>query len=160
MFVYDLTCHRLQEPKAIARAPELSWKLRSEKENDAQTAYQLRIFAEHAKDTPLWDSGKVCSDETLDIVPDISLSAFTKYIWDVRVWDRDGEVSAYSAPAYFETGPLTMEDWSAGWISVTDPETRENRPQSFGPFVENPQPTEVYYFRGMLSIRREYSRPD
>lgn len=152
MFVYDLTCHRLQEPKAIARAPELSWKLRSEKENDAQTAYQLRIFAEHAKDTPLWDSGKVCSDETLDIVPDISLSAFTKYIWDVRVWDRDGEVSAYSAPAYFETGPLTMEDWSAGWISVTDPETRENRPQSFGPFVENPQPTEVYYFRGMLSI--------
>ena len=39
--------------------------------------------------------------------------------WQVRVWDASGEVSAWSAPAGFETGLLQQSDWgSAKWIEL------------------------------------------
>lgn len=146
---YALTCHRLTEPIAICRLPELSWKVRSDRPGDVQTAYQIVIRTDAAL---LWDSGRVDSNETLDLCPSISLTPFTKYHWSVRVWDTAGVPSEYAPEASFETGPLTDKDWSAGWISSIAPENRSHAPQQFGPFVENPQPSEIIYFRGTLDV--------
>ncbi len=48
--------------------------------------------------------------------------------WQVRVWDGDGRVSPWSAPASWTMGLPAGQDWSAHWI--TDPELlRWQRPR-------------------------------
>ena len=39
-----------------------------------------------------------------------------RYYWKVRVWKNSREVSDWSAPAYFEMGLLSSDDWKSGWI--------------------------------------------
>src|SRR5205807_1635114 len=41
--------------------------------------------------------------------------ARTRAFWRVRIWSG-GQVSDWSAPAYWETGLLEPGDWSAGWL--------------------------------------------
>jgi alpha-L-rhamnosidase len=50
--------------------------------------------------------------------------------WKVRVWDENGEVSDYSAPARFEIGLLDAGDWRARWIGAEPrtPATEELTP--------------------------------
>jgi len=45
------------------------------------------------------------------------LNAATQYYWKVRTWDKDGNVSPYSATSTFSTGLFSNSDWSgAKWI--------------------------------------------
>ena len=56
----------------------------------------------------LWDSGRVASDETAHIrYAGAALSSSQQVFWKVRVWDRDGRPSAWSAPATWTMGILT-----------------------------------------------------
>ena len=66
----------------------------------------------------LWDSGKVVSDATLQVeYAGKPLRSRTRCHWKVRVWDRDGRVSAWSEPAAWEMALLEPADWKAQWIS-------------------------------------------
>jgi alpha-L-rhamnosidase len=38
--------------------------------------------------------------------------------WKVRIWDRHGRPTAYSAPAVFEMGLLKASDWHGSWVSA------------------------------------------
>jgi hypothetical protein len=109
------------EPLGIPGAdPSLSWQSRSTARGVVQSAYQVRVASsEDALDDPdVWDSGTVASDDQADIVyggPD--LTAATRYVWQVRVWDGADQASAWSEPASFETGLLDADDWGdADWI--------------------------------------------
>lgn len=132
-----LLCEYLVNPIGIEQLqPRLSWRLRSseQRRNLWQTAYQIRVMHQapqfgqnHAE--PLWDSGKVRSDQTLHIVyAGPALQACQRYAWQVRVWNQDGEVSPWSEPAFWEMGLLDKQRWKAKWISP-DWEEDTSRPQ-------------------------------
>jgi hypothetical protein len=99
--------------------PELSWRLSSGR----QTAYEVRVASSAAQlDNPdLWDSGKVTSSATNNIVyAGAPLTARKSVAWEVRVWDGSGAAGDWSAPASWEMGLLTNSDWSAKWIENPD----------------------------------------
>ncbi|WP_428957306.1 family 78 glycoside hydrolase catalytic domain [Streptomyces sp. cg35] len=71
-----------------------------------------------------WDSGRVASDQCVDITyAGTALQSGRRYYWAVRTWDARGTVSAWSAPSWFEVGPLDEADWhGAHWIQQQAPD--------------------------------------
>jgi len=102
----------LDEPR-----PRFSWRLNDPRIGAGQTAWQIEVSA---GDRMVWDSGRVESPESV-LVPyeGARLRAHTRYHWRVRVWDHTGEATAWSEPAWFETGFLSPKTpWPAAeWIA-------------------------------------------
>jgi alpha-L-rhamnosidase len=128
--VTDLRCEYVANPLGVDVAvPRLFWKLKSSKRDQSQTAYQ--ILAGTTAETlamdrgDLWDSGKVASDETVQIpYQGKPLESSQLVFWKVRVWDKNGKVSAWSQPASWMMGQLREADWQAHWIAAwTESET-------------------------------------
>ena len=122
--VDDLRCEYLHDPLGIdAAEPRLSWTLRSDVRGQRQTAYQVLVASSpellQGQQGDLWDSGRVSSDETTQVVyAGKFLPSRQACFWKVRVWDRDGTPSDWSPPARWEMGLLRAEDWSAQWIGA------------------------------------------
>lgn len=102
--------------------PRLDWWLSSDVRSERQTAYQVLVassaqaLAQNQGD--LWDSGKVMSDQSVQVVyAGKALGARGQAFWKVRVWDKDDVPSAYSKPARWELGLLAESDWSAKWLA-------------------------------------------
>lgn len=109
--------------------PRLSWVLTSTERGQRQTAYRILVASSPARlaanEGDVWDSGRVTSADSINVPyagPD--LASMTRYHWKVRVWDKDGDQSRWSPPAWWETAMLHPSDWSADWIGqpVDDPE--------------------------------------
>jgi len=134
----DLRCEYLKNPLGIDRSsPRLSWKLEAAPPAGRglrQTAFQILVAAtEHALragNGDLWDSGKVASDQSLNVVyAGKPLESRQGCWWRVRIWDQDGRVSGYSEPAEWSMGLLHAEDWTAKWIGLDrGDETRPEDP--------------------------------
>jgi alpha-L-rhamnosidase len=125
----NLRCEYLTNPLGIdTRAPRFSWNLRHGKRNQSQSAYQI-IVSSSLDDAEneiglCWDSGRVESDENVNVVYDgAPLASTSLYYWRVRWWDADGNESAYSEVFCFDTGFLDEGDWKASWISMKNPTT-------------------------------------
>ncbi len=120
--IEDLRCEYLKDPLGIDVArPRLSWILQSDQRGQKQTACQVLVAStpeQLAKDQgDRWDSGKVPSDRSVQVVYDgAPLTSRNRSYWKVRVWDKDGRASAWSAPASWSMGLLEAADWSAPWI--------------------------------------------
>ncbi len=117
-----LTCEYIDNPLGIdTPKPRLSWTLTASIRNQRQTAYEL-IVSKNLKEISqgkgaVWNSGKVTTDQSLHIEYNgQALQSFTRYYWRVRVYDANGEASAWSQPAWFETAMLTLADRQAKWI--------------------------------------------
>ena len=68
----------------------------------------------------VWDSGKVESSDTTDIVCGVALAECTRYYWQVTSWDANN-VPIQSNVSYFETAFITTEPLKgANWIEVGD----------------------------------------
>ena len=119
-----LQCEYNTNPLGIdVLQPRLSWQIADAERGWLQSAYQIRVarsLAELSKDAGLvWDSGKVLSEESLHReYAGPALQSGARYYWQVRVWDGQGRVSAWSAPAWWEMGLLTPADWQASWIEA------------------------------------------
>jgi hypothetical protein len=120
-----LRCDYAVNPMGVDEAaPRLFWIDESSERGQEQTAYQIlvasskkNLAAEHGD---LWDSGKVASDETIQIsYGGKKMNAWQKVFWKVRVWDVHGKVSGWSEPATWTTG-LNPGDWQAKWIGASD----------------------------------------
>ncbi len=84
-----------------------------------QTAYQILVASspEPLSDGKgdLWDSGKVMSDESSQIVyAGAPLVSREMCFWKVRTWHRDGTPGEWSPAAKWTMGLLEPTDWSAG----------------------------------------------
>jgi len=70
----------------------------------------------------LWDSGKVNSNQTVNVpYAGSDLVSEQRCYWKVKVWDKDGESSAWSDPSWWEMGLLEAGDWKAHWIGDGKP---------------------------------------
>ena len=122
--VQNLRCEYLNDPFGIdAISPRLSWTITSSRRGELQTAYQVlvassaKLLGEDKGD--LWDSGKVMSDESCQIIySGILLSSRQPCFWKVRIWDRDGHSTHWSLVASWQMGLLQPADWKAQWIKA------------------------------------------
>jgi len=135
--VSGLRCEDRVNPEGIDVAqPRLSWIIESTRRGELQTAYEVRAASTAkllaANQGDLWDSGKVASDASAQVAyAGSALPSHTQCFWRVRVWDRDGQPSAWSPGAVWSTGLLQPSDWSAAWISdpiLADPANRPLTP--------------------------------
>lgn len=117
----QLRCENLVDPIGIDEVmPRLSWQIKDERRGARQTAYQIVVASSRAalnSKPDLWDSGRIKSDQCLDIeYAGKRLCSRQQAWWQVRVWDADGKPSEWSLPAYFEMGLLKQSDWTGKWI--------------------------------------------
>ena len=119
----QLSCEYRNNPLGIdVRTPLFSWTLVATIRNQFQSAYEL-IVSDNIKtilaaEGDQWSSGKITSGQTLHIeYAGKSLQSCKRYYWRVKVYNRQGEASAWSEPAWFETAMLDATDWKASWIN-------------------------------------------
>jgi alpha-L-rhamnosidase len=100
VLVGDMRCENRPEPLGIdATQPRLSWILNASERGQRQTAYQVLVASSaaslDASKGDLWDSGKVISDQSTQVrYAGKPLASHAQCFWKVRVWDKDGNVSA------------------------------------------------------------------
>ena len=129
--IENLRCEYLTNPLGLDQTePRLSWTLRAPARGWVQSAYQIQVASQAAllgQNAPdLWDSGRVMSSQTLAVrYAGGALGSGARAFWRVRVWDRDGHPSNYSAPQTFGITLLDAPAWKARWIGApTAPVTR------------------------------------
>ena len=128
--VHGLSCESDESPIGIEAArPCFSWKILAEGRGQFQSAYQILAASSPKRleclDADLWDSGKVASDQSVQIpYAGTALQSRQRCYWKVRAWDRWNRVSGFSPAAFWEMGLLSQDDWMAEWIghpaSATD----------------------------------------
>ena len=120
----DLKCEYAVNPLGVdTLKPRFGWILESLRRGQSQSAYQVQVASspENLKKDigDKWDSGKVASDRSVNVeYGGKALSSVEQCWWKVRVWDQNGEVSAWSEPATFEMGLLKQSDWQGEWIGA------------------------------------------
>jgi alpha-L-rhamnosidase len=118
-----LHCEYLSDPAGIdVLSPRLDWILLSDRRGEKQIAYRIVVATTLENLTQdrgdLWDSGKIISDENAQIVyGGHPLQSRTRCFWKVRVWNKAGQPSPWSKPAFWSMGLLQPGDWQAQWIS-------------------------------------------
>ncbi len=153
--VTNLRCEYLKNPIGIeAERARLSWQILSYGSNVMQSAYEIRVAntpANLKKSAGLiWTSGKVNSDQSVNVeYGGPALKSMQRVYWQVRVWDNNNRAAAWSEPAFWETGILQPELWSASWI------TMENEKE-----MEGSKPAHYYrkefYINNKISSARVY----
>jgi alpha-L-rhamnosidase len=119
---FDLRCEFTVNPIGLdITKPRFSWALNHPRRGQYQTAYQILVSSSLSKlmvdEGDVWDSGKVISKNSINIVFEGSpLESGKTYYWKIHFWDKDGNVSAWSEVAYFEMGLLNTDDWKGKWI--------------------------------------------
>ncbi len=125
----NLQCEYHSNPLGIDEAqPRLTWQVQSNERNQEQTAYQILVAGSKEllqnNHGDLWDSGRISSDETLNIAyGGKPLASGGRCFWKVRIWDKNGRASAWSVPALWSTGLLEGKDWQGKWIGLDQGET-------------------------------------
>jgi len=138
-----LKCENLDNPQVVDIVkPRLSWiNIASEGERgQAQTAWEIRVAGTKEKllngEADLWNSGKVTSSQSFNVVfGGKDLTSRQDCWWQVRTWDKSGNVSEWSEPAFWSMGLLNPGEWKAQWIGapwqgeepIPDPVRGENR---------------------------------
>ncbi|NOR76210.1 MAG: hypothetical protein GQ525_13765, partial [Draconibacterium sp.] len=120
----QLTCEYLENLSVVdVNQPRLAWiNIAEEGERgQTQTAWQIRVASSNKllNNPDLWDSKKVTKNQSIRVEYDgKKLVSRQECFWQVRVWDKNDEVSEWSEPAFWRMGLLNPSDWQATWIGV------------------------------------------
>lgn len=120
--VSQLKCDHRENPIGIDTPhPQLSWILTSAKRGTMQTAYQIVVYrvpeVPNRKKTMVWDTKKIISSQSVGVVyHGPKLETRKRYSWQVRVWDENHTISAWSLSTFWEMGLFSDDDWKAKWI--------------------------------------------
>jgi len=128
-----LRCEYRENPKGIDEVqPRLSWQIDAGNARGVrQSAYRVLVASTPAllkKNVgDLWDSGQTSSDQSTQVsYAGKPLASRQTCFWKVRVYNQDGEASAWSMPAEWTMGLLQASDWQAKWIGKDEAE-QDNR---------------------------------
>ncbi len=116
---FDLRVEYLVNPLGVdTPKPRFFWKNDHPQRGQKQTAFQLIVSSSpSAERGDLWDSGKVNSESSIQIVyQGKPLESNRSYYWKVRIWDASGQESPWSQVARFDTGLFSASDWKGEWI--------------------------------------------
>jgi alpha-L-rhamnosidase len=120
--VTNLQCEMLTNPEGIdVLKPRLSWQIKSDVNDVKQTAYQILVSSTlenlNANKADLWDSGKVTSDASVNVVYNgKKLKDRQNAFWKVIVFTNKAEIKS-AENGHFSIGILTYADWkSTRWI--------------------------------------------
>jgi alpha-L-rhamnosidase len=120
--VTNLQCEMLNNPEGIdVVQPRLSWQIKADGNAVKQTAFQIIVASTlenlNANKADLWDSGKVTSNESVNIIYNgKKLGDRQNAFWKVTVFTNKGEIKS-ATTAHFSIGILTYSDWkSTRWI--------------------------------------------
>ncbi|NSW53244.1 MAG: family 78 glycoside hydrolase catalytic domain [Anaerolineae bacterium] len=115
MKIVKLKTNHIENPLGFTLGrPRVSWAV-EETKAIRQVAAQVRVAADDAFQTILFDSGKDANANSLAFELPLELEACTRYYWQVTVWGDNGE-TATSEIAWFETAKMD-QPWQAQWIS-------------------------------------------
>ncbi len=122
----QLKCEYLENPEVVdVLTPRLSWvNIADEGERgQMQSAWEIRVAGSKEKlqngEIDLWESGKVSTSKSINIhYEGKALTSRQNCWWQVRTWDKNGEVSDWSTPAFWNMGLLNPKDWVAKWIGA------------------------------------------
>jgi hypothetical protein len=122
--VENLQCEYRSNPLGVeSLQPKLSWQIISTQRNLLQTGYRVLVADDslllEKKIGNVWDSKKVSSDESIQILYAGKKPEPAKtYYWKVMVWDNKAGTSVWSKTATWQMGLLTVADWKdAKWIA-------------------------------------------
>lgn len=121
--ISHLCCEYLENPLGIdVTQPRLSWVLESAQRGERQTVYEILVASSPEllgqERGDLWDSGKVTSDESIQIqYSGKPLEPRMRCYWKVRVWNQDDTPTDWSQPATWSMGLLKPDDWQSKWIT-------------------------------------------
>lgn len=121
--ISGLQCEHLVNPLGIdATQPRFSWRMEDARNGAIQTAYEVVVSTDSAaalsgKGTA-WQSGKINDGSQLVTYKGEPLQPFTRYYWQVKIWDKDGNPVSSSVSS-FEVGMLEMKNWQGAWIQDT-----------------------------------------
>lgn len=122
----QLRSSNLKNPLGVGTKPDFSWIVSSGTRGAGQTAYQIILDSDEknlkSEIRCLWNSGKISSSQSSWIsYSGPSLEPAKKYIWKVRLWDKNDNSSEWSTSAYFITGLFVRSDWGdAKWIGYEE----------------------------------------
>ncbi len=122
--VLRLRCEYRVDPLGIdVTEPRLYWEMQDARRGAKQTAYQVLVASTPEKlaadQGDLWDSGRVESNRSTHVVyAGRPLLSRMQCHWKVRIWDADGQPTAYGKPALWTMGLLKPDDVKAKWIGV------------------------------------------
>ncbi|HEY3890092.1 MAG TPA: family 78 glycoside hydrolase catalytic domain [Caulobacteraceae bacterium] len=125
--VADLRVDYIDRPLGLEnRRPRFSWTVEGEGRDLRQAAYRIQVAGDEAAlgtGDWLWDSGRIASSRSLDLLYDgPDLASRQRCVWRVSLWlAADGEPIP-SQPSGFEMGLLEADDWSAAWIAAPTPQ--------------------------------------
>jgi len=109
-------------PLAIeADTPRFTWRQTDPGRGAGQSAYQILVAssAENlgAEKADCWNSAKVDSSKSASVeYKGRTLPPCSRFWWKLRIWEQNGRPSAYSTPAFFDTGPAQQNGWTARYI--------------------------------------------
>lgn len=118
----QLRCEYLTEPIGVdAPQPRLMWMMLDNRAGAKQTAYHIAVGTDSLQVTKgagdYWTTGKISSSAALIRYNGKPLKPFTKYFWQVSLWDKDGRAAHKKAISSFETGMMDVRNWKGTWIS-------------------------------------------
>ncbi|WP_308990984.1 glycoside hydrolase family 78 protein [Mariniflexile litorale] len=123
--LHNLQCEMLTNPLGIdVLQPRLSWQFQTSQTQVEQVAYQIIVASTleklKANDANLWDSGKVTSNASINVVySGEELSSKDEAFWKVKVWTNKGETE-WSESAFWSMGILTYAKWNSRWIGYNE----------------------------------------
>lgn len=119
-----LRVNRLVDPLGVDDAtPSLSWQSNATAKNWVQAAYRLEVATTpellRRGKADVWDSGRVASAESVGIAyTGKAMEARRRYFWRVRTWSSGGAEETSAENAWWETGLLQKDGWSAQWVGA------------------------------------------
>ena len=136
--ITHLRCEYLKNPLGIdVVKPRLSWVIESSERSLKQTAYRIIISSNEEilqrNSGDLWDSGKVKSDCTNQIVYEgKKLHSRMKCYWKVFVWDNNRILRESHEESFWTMGLQDEEDWKSSWIGM-EFDRRFMKPEKLAP---------------------------
>ena len=103
--VQNLRTEYLQNPVGIdVKTPRFSWEMSHSARGAKQTAYEITVSTNQSGENPVWTSGKVETDRSVNNPYNgPTLAPSTRYYWHVNIWDHTNTQLTSTEAVFFET---------------------------------------------------------